>query len=48
MFAGIAIFASARSNTSGEVNDSVNFSVLNEDDTLTPSGISKTNRTKVG
>jgi hypothetical protein len=48
MFGGAASFASARSKVSGLLNMSVNFCSFSTEDTLTPSGVSNTKRTKVG
>ena len=47
-FGGAATLASARSKLSTLLNCSVSFWSLRTDDTLTPSGISNTKRTKVG
>ena len=48
MFDGAASLASARSNTSTALNISLSFCSFSTDETPTPSGISKTKRTKVG
>ena len=47
-FGGAATLASARSKLSTLVNCSVSFCSFSTDETLTPSGISNTKRTKVG
>ena len=48
MFDGAATLASARSKLSAALNRSVSFWSFSTDETPTPSGISKTKRTKVG
>ena len=47
-FGGAAILASARSKLSVAPNANVSFWSFNTEETPTPSGISNTNRTKVG